>query len=116
MILEFNSEDCQSSKESNSSFRRIQLSLAQVIDVDMSRYDMLYFSRLILWWIVLKADNVSLNAGLKVDLQPIKIKSSSQYEMKLYIVNMWPWSTKAVISNTGIFVAIAKNTLYGSKL
>lgn len=88
MILEFNSEDCQSSKESYSSFRRIQLSLAQVIDVDMSRYDMLYFSRLILWWIVLKADNVSLNAGLKVDLQPIKIKSSSQYEMKLYIVNM----------------------------
>ncbi len=30
--------------------------------------------------------------------------------------NMWPWSTKAVISNTGIFVAIANNTLYGSKL
>ncbi len=29
---------------------------------------------------------------------------------------MCPWSTKAVISNTGIFVAIAKNTLYGSKL
>ncbi len=27
-----------------------------------------------------------------------------------------PWSTKAVISNTGIFVAIANNTLYGSKL
>ncbi len=30
--------------------------------------------------------------------------------------NMWPWCTKAVISNTGIFVAIANNTLYGSKL
>ncbi len=29
--------------------------------------------------------------------------------------NMWPWSTKAVISSTSIFVAIAKNTLYGSK-
>ncbi len=29
---------------------------------------------------------------------------------------MWPWSTKAVISNTGIFVAIANNTLYESKL
>ncbi len=29
---------------------------------------------------------------------------------------MCPWSTKAVISNTGIFVAIANNTLYGSKL
>ncbi len=29
---------------------------------------------------------------------------------------MCPWSTKAVISSTVIFVAIAKNTLYGSKL
>ncbi len=29
---------------------------------------------------------------------------------------MWPWSTKAVISSTGIFVAIANNTLYGSQL
>ncbi len=29
---------------------------------------------------------------------------------------MCPWSTKAVLSNTGIFVAIANNTLYGSKL
>ncbi len=29
---------------------------------------------------------------------------------------MWPWSTKAVLSRWGIFVAIAKNTLYGSKL
>ncbi len=29
---------------------------------------------------------------------------------------MCPWSTKAVISRTGIFVAIAKNTLYGLKL
>ncbi len=26
------------------------------------------------------------------------------------------WSTKAVISNTGIFEAIDNNTLYGSKL
>ncbi len=30
--------------------------------------------------------------------------------------NMCPWSTKAVISSTGIFVAIDNNTLYGSKL
>ncbi len=30
--------------------------------------------------------------------------------------HMWPWSTKAVLSRWGIFVAIAKNTLYGSKL
>ncbi len=29
---------------------------------------------------------------------------------------MCPWSTKAVISNTGIFVAIDNNTLYESKL
>ncbi len=28
---------------------------------------------------------------------------------------MWPWSTKAVLSRWGIFVAEAKNTLYGSK-
>ncbi len=32
----------------------------------------------------------------------------------LYSFNkMCPWSTKAVISNTGIFVAIDNNTLYG---
>ncbi len=31
-------------------------------------------------------------------------------------VNTCPWSTKAVISSTAIFVAIANNTLYGSKL
>ncbi len=30
--------------------------------------------------------------------------------------NMCPWSTKAVFSRWGIFVAIANNTLYGSKL
>ncbi len=29
---------------------------------------------------------------------------------------MWAWSTKPVISRWGIFVEIAKNTLYGSKL
>ncbi len=29
---------------------------------------------------------------------------------------MWHWSTKAVLSRWSIFVAIAKNTLYGSKL
>ncbi len=28
---------------------------------------------------------------------------------------MWPWSTKPVLSCWGIFVAIAKSTLYGSK-
>ncbi len=29
---------------------------------------------------------------------------------------MWPWTTKPVLSSTGIFVAIANNTLYGSKV
>ncbi len=28
---------------------------------------------------------------------------------------LWPWSTKALISSTAIFVAIANNTLHGSK-
>ncbi len=30
--------------------------------------------------------------------------------------NMWPWTTKPVLSRWGIFVAIAKNTLYRAKL
>ncbi len=30
--------------------------------------------------------------------------------------HMWPWSTKPVLSRWGIFVVIANNTLYGSKL
>ncbi len=30
--------------------------------------------------------------------------------------HMWPWTTKVVLSRWGIFVAIAKNALYGSKL
>ncbi len=29
---------------------------------------------------------------------------------------MCPWTTKPVLCHTGIFVAIANNTLYGSKL
>ncbi len=29
---------------------------------------------------------------------------------------MWPWTTKPVLSSMSMFVAIAKNTLYGSKL
>ncbi len=35
----------------------------------------------------------------------------------LYINNydMWPWTAKPVICRWGIFVEIAKNTLYGSK-
>ncbi len=34
----------------------------------------------------------------------------------IYCTYMWPWTTKPVLSRWGIFVAIAKNTLYGSKL
>ncbi len=30
--------------------------------------------------------------------------------------HMWPWTTKPVLSRWSIFVAIANNTLYGSKL
>ncbi len=29
--------------------------------------------------------------------------------------HLWPWTTKAVLSRWGIFVAIATNALYGSK-
>ncbi len=34
----------------------------------------------------------------------------------IYIVHMWPWTIKPVISSMVIFVAIANNILYGSKL
>ncbi len=32
------------------------------------------------------------------------------------LCSIWPWSTEAVLSRWGIFITIAKNTLYGSKL
>ncbi len=32
--------------------------------------------------------------------------------MEDLIKNMWPWTTKPVLSNMGTFVAIAKNILY----
>ncbi len=41
---------------------------------------------------------------------------TSYLEFTDLFFHMCLWSTKAVISNTGIFVAIANNTLYGSKL
>ncbi len=40
----------------------------------------------------------------------------SFYSFCLFCRYMWPWSTKAVISSTGIFVEIANNTLNGPKL
>ncbi len=42
----------------------------------------------------------------------IQIYVQEMYE-KVY---MWPWSTKPVLRHWGIFVALAKNTVYGSKL
>ncbi len=36
--------------------------------------------------------------------------------LEICVTHIWPWSTKAVLSRWGIFVAIANNTLYGSKL
>ncbi len=45
-----------------------------------------------------------------------KSDPGSDGKFKLDNFKMWLWTTKAVISNTGIFVAIANNTLYGSKL
>ncbi len=45
---------------------------------------------------------------------------TSTHHLSIYIYiythNMWPWTTKSVLSRWGMFVAIAKNTLYGSKL
>ncbi len=40
----------------------------------------------------------------------LSVKHIDRYE------HMCPWSTDAVISSTGIFVAITNNTLYGPKL
>ncbi len=47
-----------------------------------------------------------------------KVSFASDDLLKLFqfTVHLWPCSTKAVISSTGIFVVIANNTLYGSKL
>ncbi len=41
---------------------------------------------------------------------------SSDFLYKCDKIHLCPWSTKAVLSLWGIFVEIAKNTLYGSKL
>ncbi len=38
------------------------------------------------------------------------------YNTKSNKQKIWPWTTKPVLSRWGIFVTIAKNTLYGSKL
>ncbi len=41
-------------------------------------------------------------------------EANSEYYTNLQN-DMWPWTTTPVLSRWGIFVAIAKNTLYGSK-
>ncbi len=51
----------------------------------------------------------------KCPLQSTNSIAVSQEEIYIYIC-VCPWSTKAVISSTAIFVAIDNNTLYGSKL
>ncbi len=42
----------------------------------------------------------------------LRVQNSLLYKYVAYI-EMWPWTTKPVISHTGIFVAIEKITLYG---
>ncbi len=42
--------------------------------------------------------------------------SSLEHNKENYMRNMWPWTTKSILRSTSIFVAIANNTLYGSKL
>ncbi len=44
-----------------------------------------------------------------------RLTSWSEFGVKTCFY-MCPWSTKAVLSRWGIFIEIAKNTLYGSKL
>ncbi len=51
--------------------------------------------------------------GLVCSLHFLKIHF---YFSHLHYLDVWPWTTKPVLSHWGIFVAIAKNTLYGSKL
>ncbi len=44
------------------------------------------------------------------------ISHNSEFSSQNWETELWPWTTKPVISRWGIFVAIAKNALYGSKL
>ncbi len=54
--------------------------------------------------------------GLYNSINARKISLTSSFKLVQFTkLNMWPWSTNAVLSRWGIFVAIAKNTLYGSK-
>ncbi len=75
---------------------------------------------------MLKKDLLLLSMLKTIELHNIFVKTDPPSEFfdeqnvlknsYLFEINMWPWSTKAVLSRWGIFITIAKNTLYGSKL
>ncbi len=64
--------------------------------------------------------NKRMFSNIWINLIYLYIISCAQNQLwtkpETYIPYMWPRSIKAVISSTGIFVAIANNTLYRSKL
>ncbi len=67
-------------------------------------------------WLALLLSTIytsSIHSVFVLNMQIFNGLSEMQWFLWWY---MCPWSTKAVISNTGIFVAITNNTLYGSKL
>ncbi len=49
------------------------------------------------------------------DLYFISKTYQSDFILWCKCLNMWPWTTKPVLGRWGIFVAITKNTFYGSK-
>ncbi len=60
-------------------------------------------------------DNEKLKPGRLDTGFKIWAEGHSKDRLTILLYHLWAWTTKAVISNTGIFVAIANNTLYGSK-
>ncbi len=58
-------------------------------------------------------------SSLKSCLKTIYVKTSGKFTSIRQCVcqpYMWPWTTKPIVSHTHIFVSIANNSLYGSKL
>ncbi len=72
------------------------------------------------FWVFKDAVNSYLNRSWDIskcsDRALLVSQNGVRGEMFDSFAQMWAWSTKPVISHWGIFVAIAKNTLYGSKL
>ncbi len=58
----------------------------------------------------------STRCCLKVKAVKEILDHSTPALKEMFIHKMWPWATKAVLSCWGIFLAITKNTLHGSKL